>query len=74
MPSRLIRWLTTLLSLAAGSAPAATEPATPTQELNVWVKRSPVKGGPPSPGMGYETALGYDPAARRVLHEEGRLA
>ncbi len=41
------------------------------QEPNTWVKRSPLKGGPVSPGMGYETSLGYDPAARRVIRWGG---
>jgi hypothetical protein len=37
----------------------------------MWVKRSPVKDGPPSPGMGYETSLGYDPVARRLIRWGG---
>lgn len=36
-----------------------------------WVKVSPSKGGPPSPGMGYETSLGYDPRAKRLLRWGG---
>src|SRR5262249_39765857 len=39
--------------------------------LNTWVKRSPVPGGPVSPGMGYETSLGYDPVARRGIRWGG---
>jgi hypothetical protein len=70
MPSRLIRWLPFLLALAAGVAPAAG-PAPLSQGPNTWVKRSPVKDGPVSPGMGYETSLGYDPAARRVIRWGG---
>ena len=42
----------------------ATEPSPTKQEPNTWVKRSPLPGGPASPGMGYETSLGYDPLAR----------
>src|SRR5947207_2279527 len=41
------------------------------QAPNTWVKRSPLKGGPISPGMGYEAALAYDPAARRVIRWGG---
>ncbi len=41
------------------------------QPPNSWVTRSPVKGGPVSPGMGYETSLGYDPLARRVIRWGG---
>jgi hypothetical protein len=41
------------------------------QEPNTWVKRSPLKDGPPSPGMGYEAALGYDPAHQRVIRWGG---
>jgi hypothetical protein len=50
--------------LSAGPAPLRQEP-------NTWVKRSPVPGGPPSPGMGYETSLGYDPQARLVIRWGG---
>jgi hypothetical protein len=57
-----------LVSVAA--APAAV-PVALTQEANTWVKRSPLKDGPPSPGMGYETSLGYDPAARLVIRWGG---
>ena len=70
LPSRLIRSLPVLLSLAVGADPAA-EPAPPRQEPNTWVKRSPVRDGPASPGMGYETSLGYDPAARPVIRWGG---
>jgi hypothetical protein len=47
------------------------EPVTLAQEPGTWVKRSPVKDGPPSPGMGYEASLGYDPVSRRVLRWGG---
>jgi hypothetical protein len=56
------------LLLAAGLALADPPLA---QEPNTWVKRSPVKGGPVSPGMGYETSLGYDPVQRRVIRWGG---
>jgi hypothetical protein len=49
----------------------AAEPDRLTQEPNTWVKRSPLKGGPPSPGMGYETSLGYDPQARLIIRWGG---
>ncbi len=41
------------------------------QQPNSWVKRSPTKESPVSPGMGYETSLGYDPLARRVIRWGG---
>ncbi len=41
------------------------------QEPNTWVKRSPLKGGPPSPGLGYEASLGYDPKAKQVIRWAG---
>jgi hypothetical protein len=41
------------------------------QEPNTWVKRSPLKDGPISPGMGYECSLVYDPQARRVIRWAG---
>jgi hypothetical protein len=44
-----------LLSLPFGAALAA-EPAALKQEANTWVKRSPLKDGPASPGMGYDPA------------------
>jgi hypothetical protein len=49
----------------------AAEPVPLEQEPGTWVKRSPVKGGPPSPGMGYEASLVYDPVSRRVLRWGG---
>ncbi len=49
----------------------ATEPVAIEQAPNTWVKRSPVAGGPASPGMGYEASLGYDPVARRVIRWGG---
>ena len=41
------------------------------QEPNTWVKRSPLKTAPVSPGMGYEASLAYDPVSRRVLRWGG---
>jgi len=49
----------------------AAEPGPLTQEPNTWIKRSPIPGGPPSPGMGYEASLVYDPVSRRVLRWGG---
>src|SRR5262249_5725091 len=61
------RSLVPLLALAAGAA----EPAPLPQAPNTWVKRSPLRDGPSSPGMGYETSLGYDPRARLVIRWGG---
>jgi hypothetical protein len=65
---KIIAWLPlvalTGLALAGDSRPLEQKP-------NTWVKRSPVKGGPVSPGMGYEASLVYDPQARRVIRWGG---
>lgn len=53
------------------AAALAAEPVPPAHDLNIWVKRSPLKDGPPSPGLSYETSLAYDPVARRVLRWGG---
>src|SRR5687767_13152250 len=60
----------TVLGVLAGVAPAA-EPGYLQQPPNTWVKRSPLPGGPVSPGLGYECALAYDPVGRRVLRWAG---
>jgi hypothetical protein len=57
------------LSLAL-LAPTA-DPAPIEQPLNTWVKRSPLEGGPPSPGMGYEASLVWDSKHRRVIRWAG---
>ncbi len=65
--------LTILLTAAAqanGQAPLSQEP-------NTWVKRSPLKDGPPSPRLGHENSQDYDPVARRVIrwggHSQGGI-
>jgi hypothetical protein len=50
---------------------ASADPPTLEQEANTWVKRSPLKDAPTSPGMGYETSLGYDPVSKRVIRWGG---
>src|SRR5262249_1110081 len=62
-----------LLTLACMVFPSwqATSLAAEPQESNTWVKCSPVEGGPPSPGLGYEASLAYDPLARRVIRWAG---
>lgn len=49
----------------------SAEPAAIEQAPNTWVKRSPLKDGPVSPGMGYECALGYDPKSGLVVRWAG---
>ena len=56
-----------LLSLVL-LAPAA-EPVE--QAPNTWVKRSPLPGGPPSPGLAYEASLVWDNKHRRVIRFAG---
>lgn len=58
-----------LLVFGAATSVLAAEPLA--QEANTWVKRSPLKGGPPSPGLGYETSLGYDPVAKNLIRWAG---
>lgn len=59
--------------LALACLTAAADPAAPQldQPLNTWVKRSPLPGGPPSPGLGYEGALAWDSKHRRVIRFAG---
>src|SRR5262245_4710229 len=64
------RWAVPACVILLAPPAPADEPALE-QPPNTWVKRSPQKGGPPSPGMGYEAALGYDPRARRVIRWAG---
>lgn len=54
-----------LLAPTADPAPALDQPP------NTWVKRSPLAGGPPSPGLGYECSLVWDAKHRRVVRFAG---
>src|SRR5262245_56686661 len=58
------------LSLGLGVLVAA-EPKPLAQNAKTWVNRSPLKNGPVSPGRGYETSLGYDPVAKRLIRWAG---
>ena len=49
--------------VVAGAASLALAQQPLEQPPNTWVKRSPLKTAPISPGMGYEAALAYDPVA-----------
>ena len=60
-----------MLPLVLPATAFADSPELLKQEPNTWVKRSPLKDGPPSPGMGYETSLGYDPIRKRVIRWGG---
>src|SRR5262245_56570421 len=65
-----MRTLSAALLVTAISLPLiAADPLK--QETNTWLKRSPVNDGPPSPGMGYETSLGYDPDTHLVTRWGG---
>ena len=59
------------VAILLSSAALAAEPAVVIQEPNTWIKRSPLKDAPPSPGLSYETSLAYDPVARRVIRWGG---
>ncbi|QDU29027.1 hypothetical protein ETAA8_41340 [Anatilimnocola aggregata] len=50
--------------LGCASLSLAAEGAYLPQDANTWVKRSPLPSAPPSPGLSYETSLGYDPVVR----------
>ncbi|MBY0526867.1 MAG: fibronectin type III domain-containing protein [Gemmataceae bacterium] len=69
MRSLASRAVLTFLLLTGLVVAAETGPLE--QKPNTWLKRSPVKDGPLSPGMGYETSMGYDPIAKRVLRWGG---
>jgi hypothetical protein len=60
-----------LFVIGFASLSLAAEPAYLPQDPNTWVKRSPLPSAPPSPGLSYETSLGYDPVARRVIRWGG---
>lgn len=59
-----------LLFTLALLAPSA-DPAPQDQAPNTWVKRSPLTGGPSSPGLGYEGAFTWDSKNRRVIRFAG---
>jgi hypothetical protein len=63
--------IATLTALALVATLLAAEPRTLDQPPNTWVKRSPLPGGPPSPGLGYEGSFGYDPVAKKVIRWAG---
>jgi len=64
-----MRTIASLVALVLTSLALAAEPLP--QEANTWVKRSPLKDGPPSPGLGYEAALVYDPLHKVVIRWGG---
>jgi hypothetical protein len=57
--------------ILVGAAALLAQPPALEQKPNTWVKRSPLKDGPISPGMGYEASLGYDPKAKLVIRWGG---
>jgi hypothetical protein len=63
--------IASLCLVLIASAARSAEPAVIEQAPNTWVKRSPLKDGPVSPGMGYECALGYDPKSGLVVRWAG---
>ena len=71
MPHSPDRRLPFLIVCCVATVAMAAEPGPKPQEPNTWVKRSPLANAPPSPGLSYETSLGYDPLARRVIRWGG---
>ena len=61
-------WLSLLFITDPSSS---ADPIVLDQAPNTWVKRSPLKDGPPSPSMGYECALGYDPVSKLLIRWGG---
>lgn len=51
--------------------PSAAPAAPPELPLNTWVKRTPFPDTPPSPGLGYEGSLAWDPKHRKVIRWAG---
>jgi hypothetical protein len=64
-------WLAALALGGASGTPVLADPPALKQEPNTWVKRSPLSTAPISPGMGYETSLGYDSLHQRVIRWGG---
>ncbi len=65
----MTRLLLVLPGLVLVNCLQAAEPLA--QEPNTWVKRSPLKTAPTSPGLGYEASLVYDPFHRRIIRWGG---
>jgi hypothetical protein len=64
-----------LLGLVLLSGVVVAAPPTPlVQEPNTWVKRSPLKDGPASPGMGTARAHGCGKGLARSLQSNGGAA
>jgi hypothetical protein len=64
--------LASIVLMAAIAPGEGAEPAKlAEQEPNTWVKRSPLKETPPSPGLAYECSLVYDARADRVIRWGG---
>jgi hypothetical protein len=67
----LHRVLLPLSAVLAATIAVAAPPAPRDQPPNTWVKRSPLPDGPPSPRLGYEASLGYDPKAKVLIRWGG---
>jgi hypothetical protein len=69
--SRFVAYLVIATWMSLTAIAIAAEPTILPQAANSWFKRSPLPDAPPSPGLSYETSLGYDPAAHRVIRWGG---
>ncbi len=68
----LIRGLLSCVTLPGAALGLTAEtPDLARQEPNTWVKRSPLADTPPSPRLGYESSLGYDPKAKVLIRWGG---
>jgi hypothetical protein len=69
-PLRASLWAAALVLIASWSA-ADDVPSIEAQGVNVWVKRSPLSGGPASPRLGYEGACVWDHRHRLLVRYGG---
>jgi len=68
------RYALLLAALLCSPIARGEEPLSPKLlplDVNTWVKISPLKGGPTSPSLGYECAIGWDQVNKRLIRWGG---
>lgn len=60
-----------VVAVAVSGSAADGPPSLVSQPSNVWIKRSPLRGGPASPRMGYEGACVWDSRHRLLVRYGG---